>query len=479
MAHSTSIKERLYPFQQVDLERLLRLPRCINGNPMGLGKTVETLALIEELHDELNHILIISPKTATIEWWYQIDQWLDEPCLTPHDQGDKLLGLRLDLPKFVCINYDLLARPNYLTKLLKVKWDLIVFDECHKLKNPKAKRTKAAFLLANGNGTKRINLVSGTPMQNTPEDLWPLFHIICSKDFPRPKPFMHRYCATEKKEVKVFNKRTNKVVTRYFNHIVGVKNLEELKQILSTCMIRNEKRDVLKDLPEKQYRTVPIQLGKERAQYNQMEDNLFALLDNGELITAPAVIAQLTRLRQICLDPNLLSSEETKKSSSSSKTQAVLEILDSTDDKVVIFTWFEQYARILARELDAHMIPYVTITGKVPLSERGDANYQFQNDPRTKVCLGTIGAMGESITLTSSSTCIFTDLAWNPKANEQAEDRLYGRLNDLHGALIIDLWCEKTVEDHVHQVVRRKEKWFNEIVVTKSIIESMRQSRDR
>ena len=260
---------------------------------------------------------------------------------------------------------------------------------------------------------------------------------------------------------------------KQFRQIVGAKNTEALRHLLRANMVRHTKAEVLPDLPDKQYRTIPITLGSERAQYDSMEESLFALLDTGEVVTAPAVIAQLIRLRQICLEPNLLA--EDKSSTPSNKTLAVLELLESTDEKVVIFSCFAQYIHILEHELTKHKISHVSIVGNQKPSERLHAIQEFQKGD-ARVCLGTVGAMGLGITLTAASIVVFCDLWYNPAVNEQAEDRLH-RIGPKNAVTVIDLYCQGTIEDAVHRTVRRKEKMISEVVGMQKSVDALRKMR--
>ena len=140
------IQDALYPYQHEDVEWLKEHPRAINGNAMGLGKTVEALALCDSLG--LGHVLIVCKKTLIGEWFYQIDRWLDGDCLTPHDNSQydhRLAGLNLNDPRFVCVNYEMLSMPRYFDILNAVPWSSIVYDEAHHLKNHKSKRTKSSW----------------------------------------------------------------------------------------------------------------------------------------------------------------------------------------------------------------------------------------------------------------------------------------------------------------------------------------------
>ncbi len=143
----------------------------------------------------------------------------------------------------------------------------------------------------------------------------------------------------------------------------------------------------------------------------------------------------------------------------------------------MVFTYFERYASILCQVLEERKIPYRTITGQIKGTDRLKAELDFQNDPQVKVLIGTIGAAGEGLTLTAADTVVFCDLAWTPATNEQCEDRVYGRvdkgLEHSKSVLVIDLYCEDTIERHVHDVVRAKERMIDKVMMTE-IAERMR-----
>jgi len=471
--HNGKFKLELYDFQKKAVEFMEAHPRCLNASEMGVGKTVEALKLCQELN--LRHVLIICPKTLVGEWFMQTDRITGEGALTPHENSQyehRLSGLDLKGPRFVCVNYDLLPNSKCWSALTSVKWDCIIADECHKLKNHKSKRTQAMYLLAPY--ATRVVLMSGTPLQNYPTDLFPLFHLMEPSKYRSYNQWVEWFCQTVLETVWVRNKNGTPV-PRQFKQIVGSKNTEQLNQLLHFYMHRDLKKDVLPELPDKVHRTIPVSLGHERKQYEEMKKELFALLDNGEVITAPAVIAQITRLRQITLDPNLLASESPRPSTPSNKTATLLELIEGTEDKIVIYTYFERYTQILSQELSHRNIEHVLITGQVPTMERARNIDTFQSGSKCRVCLCTITAGGEGITLTASHIVVFTDRAWNPATNWQAEDRLH-RIGQKNSVLVVDLYCQGTIEDHLLKIVRRKEDMI-EKVVTAKVIESMRRER--
>lgn len=435
----------LYPYQVEDVKSLTERPRCILGSEMGVGKMIEALALVKQ--EDMASILVVCPKSLISEWELQIEQWLGKEWLD----------------RFTILNYEKMRKDTVLAAIISYKWNLICFDECHKLKNPKAKQTKGATLISNDGA--RVILMSGTPMMSGPQDLFSLLRIISPTNFKSHKDFIERYCVTVQLPKPPF-----------VNIIVGPRKetQEELSNILSQYMIRREKKDVL-DLPPKLYRTIPVELEPSQlAKYKQMEDELFVLLDSGEQIFAPAITAQITRLRQICLEPNLLSEIE-KTSTPSTKTLLLMDLIEGIKGPVVVYTVFEKYTRILSAELTKHKVPHTLFTGQTSIPDRTQALRDFQSN-KYKVLVGTITTMGLGVTLTASHTVIFTDNYWTPAVNEQAIDRLH-RIGQTEIVDILDMWAKHTIEDHVHRVLDRKEKPITEIMLRAKVLESLRNER--
>jgi SWI/SNF-related matrix-associated actin-dependent regulator 1 of chromatin subfamily A len=472
----TRLQKTLYPYQKRDVEWLLERRRCINGNPMGLGKTIETLAVLEKLKPR--HCLIVCKKPFVGEWFWEIRNWLGEDCLTPHGgQGDRLDGLDLSAPKYVCVNRDLIGITRYW-RILRREWDVLVIDEAHGFKNPKSARTKNAFLLSPY--VDKMQLLTGSPMQGSPLDLYPLFRLMNPRDYHNQGAWVNYFCMQEEVEIhmrtpdgKSRPRKIKQIVQGETNHTT------ELNYLLHKYMLRHEKSEVMPDLPPKRYRKIPITLDTELRPYMQMQEEFFTLLDSGEKIESPKVITQMLRLRQICLEPNLLSNTPTN--TPSSKTRVLMELLEDIEEKILVFSFFEQYVRLLCKMFDEAKIPYTAITGKNKDFDNVRNAHRFQDDPNVKICIGTIGAMGESFTLNAAGVVIFTDRFYNPAINDQCEDRAYGRVNkgleQTESILVIDLVCEGTIEDHVHAVTAHKQKMIDEVVVRKQVIERMRECR--
>jgi SNF2 family DNA or RNA helicase len=454
MTTETLIALQPYKYQRDDVELLKRpeYAKCILGHQMRVGKTIEVLMLARDLG--LENILVVCPKSVVPVWPYEAERWFGKEFAD----------------RFVVMNYEKLLRDDIFALLTQTKWDLIVYDEAHKLKNPKAKRTKAAVSVAAR--SKRLLLASGTIQQNGPQDLFSPFHMIDPVTFPKYIPFINEYCI-----------QTRLPKYPFPTIIVGAKNKEKLAAELSKRMIRRRLIDVQPDLPPiLSIETIPIELGDEQLlKYMQMEEELFVMLDNGEKINAPCVLAQRLRLRQICLEPNLLS-ENNKISSPSAKTLAMLEALDSRgkdEGKTLIFTYFEKYARILQTEIVKTGMPCGIYTGQESSEERLSIYRKFQDQEEPRVLVGTIGAMSLGLTLTRADVVMMPDWWWNPAVNDQAIYRTQGtgQIRPVH---VLDFWAKGTIEDAMHRTLAGKQKMFTDIVDADiAAIEELRRMRSK
>ncbi len=441
------VASRLYPYQNEDVDELIDRPRVILGSVMRAGKMIETFELVRRL--DLENVLIVGPKPIVEEWKYKITQWL----------GDEWLS------RFDIYNYEKLRDTHFTRLIQSTQYQLIVLDECHKVKNRQAKQTKGAIDISMS--TSRLILASGTPIDKSPADAWTLLHMIDPLKFNSYWSFVEHFCVV----VRLPKPPFPKIITGPRKSTQA-----EFRELLARYMLRREKWELLDHegrpiiLDRAPTRTIPIQLTDEQMyHYSTMEEQMFALIDSGEKITSPNVLAQRLRLRQICLEPNLLSEfSDKRKSSPSAKTLAVLELVEGASDPVVVVTYFERYARILAAELKAAGFKVGEYTGApdvVPYRHQTVLDFQ---DGKYEVLVGTIGSIGLGLTLTAGSQIITTDQHYSPQVMDQVISRLEGAGPPRQTKPVepIDLWAKGTVEDHLHTVLARKTKMFRELVVT-------------
>ena len=205
--------------------------------------------------------------------------------------------------------------------------------------------------------------------------------------------------------------------------------------------------------------------------YKELEVQLWTLLETGEKITAPNVLALTMKLRQMSLEPRLLGADIP-----SPKTSALKEILEdvvSSGKKVVVFSWFASYLQMLYTELKGFKLEMISGQSGDE-KERREARLRFQNG-ESNVMLGSISTM-IGIDLTSADVCIFTDRFWVPNTNAQAEDRLH-RVGQKGNVLVIDLVMEDSIDKDMRSVLKRKSQAFNETIAIQRTIELMQSQR--
>jgi len=438
-----TLPDDLYGFQLEDSIKLQSQGSFLNFSEMGTGKTPESLAVCES--QGYKRVLIICPNSLRWEWARQIKEWTGEDAGVSLRSSKKRLDNFFFKPtKYYVINYESFRISRYKDILQSLPWDCIIVDEGHKLKNPRTLQTKGVYdLCAKKRDKAKIMILTGSPIVNSPADLFTLLTIVKPEDYHPSgrRIFIDQYCYY--------------TPTKYGLKIHGTKNLDILKRKTDYFTVRRTKKEVLPFLPDKYFRFSELSMTTEQREvYDQMEKELFIMLDSGEPLWAPGVLALLTRLRQLNLDPLLLGIE-----SPSSKTEFLDDLVDNFIDngeKLVIFSCFAKYIYLLG--LKYKDIPHVQLTGEENAEKRAISVKRFQEDPSIKLCMGTIQAAGEGITLHAASNVILMDRWWNPAANNQAMDRLHriGQKNAVQVIIPINL---DSIDQSLSTILRRKEEF--------------------
>ncbi|KKN70514.1 hypothetical protein LCGC14_0429450 [marine sediment metagenome] len=453
-----NIHDLLFPFQGEDRDKLITLPRGILGSEMGTGKTEVFIAMCDKL--QLNRTLIAAPKTMVLEWKDRIEKRLGIPASVPYGTVEGKYH-RFSLGKehfgnhFLIVSHEMMRMERYLEVLKLVPWDAIGYDEAHRFKNRKAKQTYGAQLLATR--TERLVHITGTPFENYPDELWSLLNMLDSKEWGPYNAFVKEYCI--------------QVPSPWGPRIVGPnkKNQPELRRRLHEIMIRRERIDVMKDLPGKfPTRHIPVQFSeKQHNAYRRMEQEYVVALKDGENLFAPSMLARLTRLRQISLDPGTIGID-----APSAKADTLLDLLKdfTRDQKVIVFSYYASFLRRFAEKLEPGT--FEMIIGGQTAQERRNARLRIQEADVIRVGLVSLMAGGVGIDLTSASVAIFTDIFWTPSVNHQAEDRL-DRFGQENKVSIIRLVAPNTIDDDMNKLEEKKEKVFNETVAIHTAVQGI------
>ena len=303
----------LWPFQHVGSRWLQTIGRGILADEQAMGKTVQALDASRGFLWEKG--LVVCSDTKKLDWVDHIQDWTSR-------QATRMDSSITDWKDFLICNYtQMLSDPHLLSQA-----DLIILDECHKLRNRKTHMAKSARQICGRD--KPIFMLTATPMVNTYEDIWILLNLCDPNRFSSFWSFAYRFLS---------------VNSNGFGMMIGDVRPEEkenLDDLLSDYILRRP-RSLLSD-PEIHRRLIPYELlPQQRTLYHQMSTEGECCL-GGTRIRSEGPLSLITRLRQIALHPMLLFPTY----QGPSKLDELVKILRERDSKAVVFTMFEQMVEV-------------------------------------------------------------------------------------------------------------------------------------
>ncbi|MGC8654367.1 MAG: SNF2-related protein [Candidatus Kryptoniota bacterium] len=400
----------LYPYQKVGVKFILNNKDILLADEMGLGKTIQVLAYLN-LTSNIRTALIVCPASLKLNWEREAKRWLTRSFNIILYDGE--LDGKIDIQgnTILIINYEGVRK--YADLLKTVVWDLMVLDESYYIKNMKAQRTKVItgyrdretgeIVKGLKDSAKQKILLTGTPVLNKPIELYTQLKVLGHPLAKNYSKFKETY-----------------VIEDEWGSAVGGKNLEELQRTLrETVMLRREKKDVLKELPAKtrQVITLPSSILspeeiKEDQKYIEIVKQFWDEKE-GRLKIRPGSNFPFDEIAKI------------RHRTAVKKLPYVIDMIEDileNEEKVVVFA---HHLDVIQKIYEAFPDISVRATGQESLTERDEAVGKFQNDPKIRVFVASIQAMGVGITLTSSSTVLFAEIEWRPGDLTQAEDRLH------------------------------------------------------
>ena len=403
----------------------------ILADDMGLGKTLEMIAFMSQDKTEMPS-LIISPKSLSYNWEAEFRKWNPSQktvvlSIGKDERHELIQEMKADQNVVYIIPYDSLRID--LDYFKNIHFRYIVIDEGQYIANALSQKSKAIKELTSD---YRFAL-TGTPVQNSLLDLWSIF------DFLMPGYF---------KTFTEFKKSYGKLD-------ITDEQKDHLEKIVSPFILKRKKEDVLKELPGKIVEVTTLSLSpKETDLYNAY------LLDAKKVFAAEGkskkidVLAALTRLRQICVDP---SSFLEYKELSSKLEYAALLIKEATmkSHKVLVFSSFKQILEHLESELVKEGVPTEKITGETPAKKRVDLSEEFNKTDDIKAMLISLKAGGTGLNLIGADIVIHLDPWWNLASEEQATDRAY-RIGQEKKVTVYKLVMKNTIEEKVIELQEKK-----------------------
>ncbi len=447
---------------QVDgVRELLKIGSALLCDEMGLGKSLQalTMAAVEHQQGNVKRVLIVCPPGLKPNWVDEIRKFTTFTH-TVLDGAPKKRENTLDAfdTDILIVNYEQVI--PHLSRLNKMGFGMVIYDEAHYMKSHKSKRTRACLKLK----AERQLLLTGSPLLNRVNELWTLLHRVRPHEFPSYWTFVHRYV--------IFGGYQDK-------EIVGTKNQAELRAHLQTVMVRRLKKDVL-DLPEKNRITIRVDmLPEQKKLYKEAKDTLqLQLPGQPDPMQLESGMTRFLRLKQICSTTGNLIPEDF-----SAKLDVAIERANEVIENgmpVVLWTQFRPTNACAARRCQEAGLPVWVITGDTPTQERQQVVRHWSSEaadgrPGALVCMLQVAGVG--LNMTAADTCIFVDKLFVPKLNEQAEDRIHRiGASTTKPVTIIDIVVNKSIESRVERILERKKKLNDEIVETDDLKRAIYQA---
>lgn len=406
------------------------------ADEMGLGKTIQAIGLVNS-DPTIKSVLVVCPASIKLNWGRELRKWLTRP-LTIQIVGSGVGWGKADI---TIVNYEMLVK--FQNEIAGREFDLAVIDESHRIKNPKAQRTKVFAQIK----AKRRVCMTGTPILNRPVELWTSLIWLDPKRWDKKKSYFEkRYCGAFMGEWGWENG--------------GATHLDELQEVLRTSvMVRRLKKDVLTELPPKQRQVIELDGDSNARRVAKAEVAKFkAMLAEAGIKDDGNYAAAVSKLREadsVAFQSMSRVRHDTAVAKVPLVAEFAQEILEDSDTKLVIFGHHEDVLDYLMANL-AEFNP-VRLDGKMSQTQKQASVDAFQKDPSVRVFVGSTLASGEGITLTASSHVIFAELDWTPGRVTQAEDRCH-RIGQFDSVLVQHLVLEGSLDAYIAELIVEKQR---------------------
>jgi SNF2 family DNA or RNA helicase len=413
----------------------------------GLGKTkivLDILTYNKTVAKKGGTALIVCPNTLVENWAEEVVKHSDLSfIMLTGTRANRVRKLELDADVYI-INYE--ATRRLTRELMERKFRFLVLDESTSVKNFKSQQSKACYDISTT--TPRRFILSGTPIMNSPLDLFAQYKILSPLIFGTSfYRFRNRYA----------------VMGGYMNkQAIQWKNLDGLKQLAYTCATRKTKKECL-DLPDKLYQVIKVDLPDEQKEvYKKLKEDF--IYEYRELtVTAPIMLTRLMRFSQITagFTKDVEGIEHGFKKNP--KIDWLINFLNElhSDRKVVIFCRFRHEIKMVEEALRKARVKHVSVHGGT--GDRLDCINKFNKDKDIRCFVGQLQTAGIGINLTSASYCVFLSNSYSYGDRVQAEDRTH-RIGQENNVTYIDVLARGTIDERMHKVLRKKESLANLVV---------------
>ncbi|MEH7385026.1 DEAD/DEAH box helicase [Bacillus sp. JJ1521] len=408
------------------------------ADDMGLGKTVQSIAFIvsevSNIRERKQPTLIVCPSSLTYNWLHELMKFapdLQAIVIDGNKAERKELQKESEGMDVLITSYPLLRRDIKWYETLN--FHTVFFDEAQAFKNPVTQTARAVKRIK---ADHRFGL-TGTPVENSIEELWSIYHVVFPQLFKGLKEYSH--------------------LTR-----------KDIARRVRPFLLRRVKEDVLAELPEKieileSSELLPEQKKLYAAYLAKLRHDTLKHLDKATIRkNRIRILAGLTRLRQICCHPALFVDGY---KGSSAKFEQLLQIMEESKlsgRRVLIFSQFTKMLELIGRELTNRGHTFFYLDGQTPTAERVELCQRYNAGER-ELFLISLKAGGTGLNLTGADTVILYDLWWNPAVEEQAADRAH-RIGQKKVVQVIKLFARGTIEEKMNELQEKKRDLISDLI---------------
>lgn len=405
----------------------------ILADDMGLGKTLQSIAYLASELGEHPHLIVV-PSSVVYNWKNEFEKFT--PFLkvaimtgTPQERQERI-STQKDANVWIT-SYATLRQDIELYR--ELSFQTLILDEAQYIKNYATKTSKAIREIRAG----RRFALSGTPIENSIDELWAIFQVVLPGLMPNQKTFKQL-------------------------------QYEKIASITKPFILRRLKKDVLKELPDKIESVSVAELTNHQKELyigylrQLQQEAVQSIKESGFQQNRMKILAGLTRLRQICCHPSLFIENYEGKSG---KLDLLMETIHNAlvnGKRMLIFSQFTSMHEIIMEKLTEVGIDYFYLSGQTPSSERLEMSERFNNGEKS-VFLISLKAGGTGLNLTGADTVILYDLWWNPAVEDQATGRAH-RFGQKNVVQVIRLITEGTIEEKIFELQQKKRELIDKVI---------------
>ncbi|MGO3732238.1 MAG: SNF2 helicase associated domain-containing protein [Vagococcus sp.] len=408
----------------------------ILADDMGLGKTLQTITYLLSEKEEgrlTKPCLIVAPASLLYNWQVEIEKFAPglSAAVITGSKGERLAKLNEHESADIWVTSYTTLRQDY-ELYQDMTFHSLILDEAQMIKNAATKTFQTIEILK----SDQYFALSGTPIENKLEELWALFRILMPGFFPSLRRFKQL-------------------------------STESIATMIQPFVLRREKKQVLKDLPDKVETDLYSSLTSEQktvyvAYLRQMQESLGNMSHSDLNKNRVSILAGLTRLRQICCHPGLFIDDYKGSSGKLNQALDLVQTAKANGRRILLFSQFTSMLSLLEEELEALGIETFYLRGSTPLAKRQEMVDRF-NRGEKDVFLISLKAGGTGLNLTGADTVILYDLWWNPAVEDQATGRAH-RMGQTNKVEVWRLIAEGTVEEKMNQLQAEKKELFKQVL---------------